>query len=77
MHHIEGAKCGLPVLYQRTASASSRRRASTGIGYRGDVADAIVETRSWYAELRRRVLALAPPVETMCVRYEEVLESLV
>ncbi len=48
-----------------------------GIGYRDDVADAIVETRSWYAELRRRVLALAPPVETMCVRYEEVIESLI
>ena len=76
MHHVEGAQCGGPVLYRgrrrhRRDGEPVRDRLSRRRGH------AIVEMRSRYAELRRRVLAPALPVETMCARYEEVIESLI
>jgi len=77
MHHVEGAQCGLPVLYHEDGGGIVEMASRYGIGYRDDVTAAIVEMRSRYAELRRRVLALAPSGETMCARYEEVIESLV
>ena len=77
MHHVEGAQCGLPVLYHEDGGGIVETASRYGIGYRDDVAGAIVEMRSRYAELRRRVLELAPSGETMCARYEEAVESLV
>jgi glycosyltransferase involved in cell wall biosynthesis len=76
MHHVEGAQCGLPVLYHEDGGGIVETASRYGIGYRDDVAGAISEMRSRYPGLRRRVLELTPSGETMCARYEAVIETL-
>jgi glycosyltransferase involved in cell wall biosynthesis len=76
MHHVEGAQCGLPVLYHEDGGGIVETASRYGIGYRDDVAGAIGEMRKRYAELRRRVLERPPSGTAMCTAYERVLESL-
>ncbi|HZR91590.1 MAG TPA: hypothetical protein VFA44_04190 [Gaiellaceae bacterium] len=74
MHHVEGAQCGLPVLYHEDGGGIVELASRYGIGYRDDVAAAIAELRSRYGELRARVLELAPAGDEMCARYRAVLQ---
>jgi glycosyltransferase involved in cell wall biosynthesis len=76
MHHVEGAQCGLPVLYHADGGGIVEMASRYGIGYRDDVAGAIEEMRGRYPELRRRVLAQAPSGSAMCAAYEQVLAGL-
>lgn len=77
MHHVEGAQCGLPVLYHEDGGGIVETASRYGIGYRDDVAGAIAEMRGRYTELREKVLAQAPSGDTMCAEYGELIESLV
>ena len=56
MHHVEGAQCGLPVLYHEDGGGIVEAASRYGIGFRDDVAGAIGAARERYPELRRRVL---------------------
>ena len=56
MHHVEGAQCGLPVLYHEDGGGIVETARRYGIGFRDDVAEAIGELHGRYGELRRRVL---------------------
>jgi glycosyltransferase involved in cell wall biosynthesis len=76
MHHIEGAQCGLPVLYHEDGGGIVEVASRYGIGYRDDVRSAIAELRVRYAELRRNVLDEAPSGDDMCARYREALQRL-
>ncbi len=76
MHHVEGAQCGLPVLYHEDGGGIVELASRYGIGYRDDVAAAIDEARTRYAELRRRVLEQAPSGDAMCAGYREQIEEL-
>lgn len=77
MHHVEGAQCGLPVLYHEDGGGIVELASRYGIGYREDVASAIREARERYDELRGRVLELAPSGATMSARYRELIEGLI
>jgi glycosyltransferase involved in cell wall biosynthesis len=76
MHHVEGAQCGLPVLYHEDGGGIVEMASRYGIGYRGDVAGAIDEMRGRYGELRERVLEQAPSGDAMCTGYEQLVQSL-
>lgn len=76
MHHVEGAQCGLPVLYHEDGGGIVELASRYGIGYRDDVAAAIVTMRERYPELRRRVLAEAPNGDAMAVEYRRLIERL-
>jgi hypothetical protein len=76
MHHVEGAQCGLPVLYHEDGGGIVETASRYGIGYRDDVQGAIVAARSRYAELRAEVLELAPSGDAMCARYRAALQRL-
>ena len=76
MHHVEGAQCGLPVLYHEDGGGIVELASRYGIGYRDDVAGAIEQMRGRYPELRQRVLQQPPSGAAMCAAYEHVLESL-
>lgn len=76
MHHVEGAQCGLPVLYHEDGGGIVELASRYGIGYRGDVAGAIGEMRHRYPELRRRVLEQAPNGDTMAAEYRAAIERL-
>ena len=76
MHHVEGAQCGLPLLYHEDGGGIVELASRYGIGYRDDVARAVGEMRARYAELRRRVLDLAPAGDLMCAAYRRLLQGL-
>jgi glycosyltransferase involved in cell wall biosynthesis len=76
MHHVEGAQCGLPVLYHEDGGGIVELASRYGIGFRDDVSGAIEEMRGRYPELRRRVLEQPPSGAAMCSAYEQVLEGL-
>ena len=77
MHHVEGAQCGLPVLYHEDGGGIVETAGRYGIGYRDGVAAAVAEMRERYPELRRRVLAEAPNGDAMAAAYRELIESLI
>ena len=76
MHHVEGAQCGLPVLYHEDGGGIVETASRYGIGFRDDVAAAVEAARERYGELRGRVLELAPSGDAMCARYRRALERL-
>jgi hypothetical protein len=76
MHYVEGAQCGLPVLYHEDGGGIVERALRYGIGYRDDVAGAIGEMRERYPELRRRVLQEPPSGDAMSDAYERLIGAL-
>ncbi len=77
MHHVEGAQCGLPVLYHEDGGGIVEAASRYGIGFRDDVAAAIRDARERYPELRQRVLADAPSGAGMTAAYRELIGRLV
>jgi hypothetical protein len=75
MHHIEGAQCGLPLVYHEDGGGIVEMGRRYGVAFREDVGAALLTARSRYAELRDHVLRLAPSGSVMCQRYEAVLTA--
>jgi hypothetical protein len=73
MHHIEGAQCGLPLVYHEDGGGIVEFGQRYGVGFREDVKTALVEARRQYQSLREQVLALASSGLEMCREYETVL----
>jgi glycosyltransferase involved in cell wall biosynthesis len=75
MHHIEGAQCGLPLVYHEDGGGIVELGRRYGIAFRDDVASALQEARERLPELRSLVLANAPSAAAMCHAYEELLAA--
>lgn len=75
MHHIEGAQCGLPLVFHEDGGGVVELAAQYGVPFRHDVEAALTDARRRYSELRERVLRLAPSGTRMCQDYERVLTS--
>ncbi len=73
MHHIEGAQCGLPLVYHEDGGGIVEFGRRYGVSFRDDIKAALVEARRQYQSLREKVLALAPSGLEMCREYETVL----
>jgi glycosyltransferase involved in cell wall biosynthesis len=77
MHPIEGAQCGLPVVYHEDGGGVVEVARRFGVPFRDDVGTAILDMRERYRELRSNVLAQAPSGDQMCLDYARVLSRLV
>lgn len=75
MHHIEGAQCGLPLVYHEDGGGVVELGRQYGVGFRDDVRQALLIARGRYTELREKVLRLAPSGSNMCEEYEEMLTA--
>jgi len=75
MHFIEGAQCGLPVLYHRDGGGIVEVARKFGVPFGDDVRLAILEMRERYAELRRAVLADGPSGDHMCLSYARLIQD--
>jgi glycosyltransferase involved in cell wall biosynthesis len=73
MHHVEGAQCGLPLIYHEDGGGIVEAGLKYGVGYRDDVRAAIATMRREYGVLRRRVLEQAPSGDRMCCDYADVI----
>jgi hypothetical protein len=73
MHHIEGAQCGLPLVYHQDGGGVVELAAQYGVPIGDDVAAALTTARRSYGELRENVVRLAPSGTRMCEEYERML----
>jgi len=73
MHHIEGAQCGLPLVYHEDGGGIVEFGRKYGIGFRHDVKRAILDAREKYPLLREKVLKGMPSGDEMCRKYESIL----
>lgn len=77
MHHVEGAQCGLPVVYHADGGGIVEAARRYGVEFRDDVAGAVAEARARYGELRGRVLDDAPSGDRMCLEYFHLIQRLI
>ena len=75
MHHVEGAACGLPVIYHEDGGGINELASRYGRGFRtpDEMADAVEYAREHYEELYQRVMSNRPLASEMCEKYLEVL----
>lgn len=76
MHHVEGAQCGLPVLYHEDGGGIVEGAERYGLGYRDDVRAAIARLRREYQGLRQRVLERMPSGDRMCLEFAQAIQQL-
>jgi glycosyltransferase involved in cell wall biosynthesis len=76
MHHVEGAQCGLPLVYHLDGGGVVEAGERYGLGFRENVKAALIEARDRYAELRAKVLAVPPSGDRMCLEYGELIQRL-
>lgn len=76
MHHIEGAQCGLPLLYHEDGGGIVEAGLRYGLGFRDDVGKAIEEVRDDYPRLRDRLFADMPSGDRMCMEYLSVIQPM-
>ena len=77
MHHVEGAQCGLPLIYHEDGGGIVEAGLKYGIGFRKDVASAIDEVRRDYINLRRKVFTHMPSGDRMCLSYLEIIQRII
>jgi hypothetical protein len=77
MHHIEGALCGLPLLY-RVSGALPEYCEGFGLPFAGpeEVAARLLEMHGRYAELQPRMIRYPHDADRMCGDYEALLLDL-
>ncbi|MFA7233381.1 MAG: hypothetical protein WC076_04640 [Terrimicrobiaceae bacterium] len=76
MHHVEGAQCGLPLVYHEDGGGIVEAGKKYGLGYRGDPTGAIREVAARLPEFRRRVFANMPSGDRMAMDYADVCRML-
>jgi glycosyltransferase involved in cell wall biosynthesis len=79
MHHVEGAQCGLPLLYHQDGGGIVEAGEKYGVAFRAveELRGAFEEARARYDNLRGKVLALMPSGERMCLDYADIIQRLI
>lgn len=76
MHHIEGAQCGLPLIYHKDGGGIVEFGKRYGIGFTDNVRAAVLEAKDNYGALRSGVLADPPSGARMVGQYLSVVKRL-
>lgn len=74
MHHVEGAQCGLPLIYHEDGGGIVEAGLKYGIGFKEDVKEAISMMRRDYSRYRNQVLCWTPSGDRMCIEYTEIIQ---
>jgi len=76
MHHVEGAQCGLPLMYHEDGGGIVEAGRKYGIGFRDNVKSVILEMRDRYDEFRQRLFTNMPSGDRMCLKYADIIQML-
>lgn len=77
MHHIEGAQCGLPLLYHENGGGIVEAGRRYGLGFtEPTLVERLQEFRRNYPELRQRTLADMPSGDRMASDYARVVQRM-
>jgi glycosyltransferase involved in cell wall biosynthesis len=74
MHHVEGAQCGLPLIYHEDGGGIVEAGLKYGIGFRENVKEAIGIMKKNYSPYRDRLLKQIPSGDRMCLAYVEIIQ---
>lgn len=72
-HHVEGAQCGLPLLYHADGGGIVEAGKKYGLEFRDNLKEVVLQARQDYTPLRERLLRDAPNGEMMCLEYIRVI----
>lgn len=75
MHFIEGAQCGLPLLYHRDGGGIVEVAQRFGIPFGDDIETAIEQMRQAYPKLREAVLHDGPSGDAMALAYARLIQQ--
>jgi glycosyltransferase involved in cell wall biosynthesis len=75
MHHVEGAQCGLPLLYHEDGGGIVEAGRRYGLGFRDDVASAVRSMRDGIEAYRRRVFEHMPSGDRMALEYADIVQG--
>jgi hypothetical protein len=76
MHHVEGAQCGLPLVYHEDGGGIVEAGKKYGVGYRDDPSVALREVAARLPEFRKRVFQQMPSGDRMVMEYSDICRSL-
>lgn len=71
MHHVEGAQCGLPLVYHEDGGGIVEAGLKYGIGYREDPLEALREMATRWTEFRGKVFRQMPSGDRMAMDYAD------
>jgi glycosyltransferase involved in cell wall biosynthesis len=77
MHHVEGAQCGLPMIYHEDGGGIVEAGQRYGIGFRDDVCGAVEQMRDEYGRHRARLFANMPSGQKMCMAFADLVQDLI
>jgi len=75
MHHIEGAQCGLPVVYHKDGGGITELTSHYGVEFSDNVIEALIQAKRKLSSLNNQVLDFSPSGTKMCKQYMEALLS--
>ena len=76
MHHVEGAQCGLPLVYYADGGGIVEAGKKYGMEYRDNLKDVLLEARDEYPLLRKKVLQNMPSGDLMSFEYFRIIQQL-
>ncbi|MBW1778948.1 MAG: glycosyltransferase [Deltaproteobacteria bacterium] len=75
MHHVEGAQCGLPLLYHEDGGGIVEAGETYGVGFREEnILNSLEKLRKEYLPLRRRLFDSMPSGLRMAAEYVRVVQ---
>ncbi len=76
MHHVEGAQCGLPLVYHEDGGGIVEAGRRYGVGFRDDVGGAIRKAVERIDDLRRKLLDQMPSGDRMVLDFADTIQRL-
>lgn len=76
MHHVEGAQCGLPLLYHEDGGGIVEAGRRYGLGFRDDLVESVRAITSRLGDLRHRLLDHFPSGDRMVLDFADTIQRL-
>jgi glycosyltransferase involved in cell wall biosynthesis len=76
MHHVEGAQCGLPLVYHEDGGGIVEAGRRYGVGFRDELGVAIRKAVDRLGDLRHRLLNQLPSGERMALDYADTIQRI-
>jgi len=77
MHHVEGAQCGLPLLYHQDGGGIVEAGQRYGLGFEENLIEKVSVMKEQYFELRKKVLDNAPSGDRMTLDFANIIQRLI
>ncbi|MEO6848720.1 MAG: hypothetical protein ABI443_13365 [Chthoniobacterales bacterium] len=77
MHHVEGAQCGLPLLYHEDGGGIVEAGQKYGLGFRDNLVERLHEMTAQLPALHKKLLHTLPSGDRMALDYADAIQMLI